>query len=105
MLKLMVELPELADRMMQDATSLRSKKDMHDARLRAVEGVAANGRQLAMHKARVCLPPTPHPPFAQHQHQHQRAATALGCADRSVALQCAVARAGLPAGHLASGPG
>lgn len=45
-----VELDELADIMKPDMAVLTTNRDMFDARLSTVEGIATNGRQLALHK-------------------------------------------------------
>jgi len=44
-------MPELGEILKTELSALTSRGDMYDMRLKTVEGIAANGRQLASHKA------------------------------------------------------
>lgn len=45
------ELPELVELMKAEMSAITNERDMYDMRLCNVEGIASNGRQLALHKA------------------------------------------------------
>merc|ERR1712045_74134 len=60
------EFGELEALIGPEVTEISSRKDLYDLRLRTVEGIADNGRQLSLHKA-----------FAEHEHLRMEVAAKL----------------------------
>lgn len=60
------ELPELKSTYTEQLTELSSRKDLFVLRMKTVEGIVDNGRQLALHKA-----------FAEHEHMRMEIAAKL----------------------------